>query len=159
MFCAVLCCAKLLQLCLTFCDPMYHSPPGSSVPEALQARILECVGVHSSRGSSPPRNWTHISHLLDWQVGSLPLVPPRSLYIIYNYQQLEIIKIFFNRQIDKVCVLFFILFMISIVSLNLTVHTVHWIHTRHTLRLEEDVRNHKNCRHIYSLLADTAAIA
>ena len=25
------CCAKLLQLCLTLCDPMNHSPPGSSV--------------------------------------------------------------------------------------------------------------------------------
>ena len=30
----------------------------------------------SSRGSSRPRDWTHISCLLHWQVGSLPLAPP-----------------------------------------------------------------------------------
>ena len=34
-------CAKLLQLCLTPCDPMDCSPPGSSVHGILQARLLE----------------------------------------------------------------------------------------------------------------------
>ena len=33
------------QLCLTLCDPMNCSPPGSSVHETLQARILEWVAV------------------------------------------------------------------------------------------------------------------
>ena len=33
--------AKSLQLCLTLCDPMDCSPPGSSVYGILQARILE----------------------------------------------------------------------------------------------------------------------
>ena len=33
--------AKLLQLCPTLCDPTNGSPPGSSVPGILQARILE----------------------------------------------------------------------------------------------------------------------
>ena len=37
------------------------SPPGSSVQEILQARILEQVAISSSRGSSPPRDWTGIS--------------------------------------------------------------------------------------------------
>ena len=31
-----------VKSCLTLCDPMVHSPPGSSVHGALQARILEC---------------------------------------------------------------------------------------------------------------------
>ena len=31
-------CAKLLQLCLTLCNPMDHSPPGFSVHRILQAR-------------------------------------------------------------------------------------------------------------------------
>ena len=35
--------AKLLQSCLTLCDPMDRSPPGSSVQGILQARILEWV--------------------------------------------------------------------------------------------------------------------
>ena len=36
-------CAKLLQLCLTLCNPMDCSPPGSSVYGILQARKLEWV--------------------------------------------------------------------------------------------------------------------
>ena len=33
--------AKLLQSCLTLCDPMDGSPPGSSALGILQARMLE----------------------------------------------------------------------------------------------------------------------
>ena len=40
--------AKLLQSCLTLCSPMDSSPPGSSVPGILQARILEWVAVSFS---------------------------------------------------------------------------------------------------------------
>ena len=38
-------CAKSLQSCLTLCNPMDHSPPGSSVHGILQARVLEWVAV------------------------------------------------------------------------------------------------------------------
>ena len=59
------------------CDPMDCSPPGSSVHGIFQARMVEWVAMPSSRGSSWPRGWTHISScLLQWQVGSLPLAPP-----------------------------------------------------------------------------------
>ena len=54
------CHAKSLQLCLTLCDPMDYSLPGSSVHGILQARILEWVAMPSSRGSSQPRDWTHV---------------------------------------------------------------------------------------------------
>ena len=47
-------CAKSLQSCLTLCDPVDCSPPGSSVRGILQARILERVAMPSSRGSSSP---------------------------------------------------------------------------------------------------------
>ena len=40
------------------CDPMDCSPPGSSVPGILQARILEWVAMPSSRESSWPRDQT-----------------------------------------------------------------------------------------------------
>ena len=40
--------AKLFQLCLTLCDPIDGSPPGSSVPGILQARILEWVAISFS---------------------------------------------------------------------------------------------------------------
>ena len=37
--------AKSLQSCSTLCDPIDGSPPGSSVPGILQARILEWVAI------------------------------------------------------------------------------------------------------------------
>ena len=37
------------QLCPALCDPMDCSPPGSSIHEILQARILEWVAMPSSR--------------------------------------------------------------------------------------------------------------
>ena len=49
------------QSCPTLCDPMDWSPPGSSVHEILQARILEWVAMPSSRGSSQPRDGTQVS--------------------------------------------------------------------------------------------------
>ena len=51
------------QACLPLCDPRDCSPPGSSVHGILQARILEWVAMPSSRGSSPPRDRTHVSWL------------------------------------------------------------------------------------------------
>ena len=52
------------------------SPPGSSVHGILQARILEGAVMPSSRASSQSRDQTHVSCLLHWQVGFLPLAPP-----------------------------------------------------------------------------------
>ena len=46
----------IAQLCLTLCDPVDYNPPGSSVHGILQARVLECVAISSSRGSSQPRD-------------------------------------------------------------------------------------------------------
>ena len=37
--------AKVLQSCPTLCDPIDGSPPGSSIPGILQARILEWVAI------------------------------------------------------------------------------------------------------------------
>ena len=55
--------AQLLQSCPTLCDSRDCSQPGFSVHGILQARILEGVAMHSSRGSSPPSNQTRISCL------------------------------------------------------------------------------------------------
>ena len=40
--------AKLLHSCLTLCDPIDGSPPGSPVPGILQARTLEWVAISFS---------------------------------------------------------------------------------------------------------------
>ena len=55
------CYVKSFQLCLTLCNPMDCSPPGSSVHGIFQARILEGVARPSSRGSSPPTDWAWVS--------------------------------------------------------------------------------------------------
>ena len=56
------CCFCLVtQLCPTLCDPMDCSPPGSSVRGTSQARILQWVAISFSRGSSRPRDQTHVS--------------------------------------------------------------------------------------------------
>ena len=49
------------QLCLTLCDPMDCSLPGSSVHGILQARTLERVVISSFRESSWPRDRTQVS--------------------------------------------------------------------------------------------------
>ena len=40
--------AKLLQSCLTLCNPIDGSPPGSTIPGILQARTLEWVAISFS---------------------------------------------------------------------------------------------------------------
>ena len=44
--------AKSLQLCLTLCDPIDSSPPGSPIPGILQARTLEWVAIVFSSAES-----------------------------------------------------------------------------------------------------------
>ena len=61
--CVCVCVCVCAQLCPTHCDPMDCSLPGSSVHGIFQARILEQVTVSSSRGSSQPRDRTHISYV------------------------------------------------------------------------------------------------
>ena len=53
--------AQSPQSCLTLCDPMECSPPGSSFLGIFQARILEHVAMPSFRGSSQPRDWIRVS--------------------------------------------------------------------------------------------------
>ena len=68
--------AKSLQLCVTLWDPMDCSLPGSSVHGILLARILAWVAMPSSRGSSLPRDWTHVSSGSCIAGGLLTAAPP-----------------------------------------------------------------------------------
>ena len=52
---------KCSQLCLTLCDPVDCSPPGSPVHRIFQARIPERGAMPSSRGSSRCRDQTCVS--------------------------------------------------------------------------------------------------
>ena len=53
--------SEVAQLCLTHCDPMDCSLPGSSVHGILQARILEWVATSFSRVSFPLKDPTWVS--------------------------------------------------------------------------------------------------
>ena len=75
--------SEVTQSCPTLCKPMDCSPPGSSsVHGIFQARILEWVVISYYRGSSQPRDQTHISWIKlrspTLQVDSLPSEPPRN---------------------------------------------------------------------------------
>ena len=63
--------AKSLQLCSTLWDPTDGSPPGSSVPGILQARILEWVAIAFSWHWPQAINSTSqpSSLLRDWEWG------------------------------------------------------------------------------------------
>ena len=73
---AVLCYAKSLQSCLTLCDPIDGSPPGSPVPGILQARILVWVPFPSP-GNLPNPGIEPGSPTL--QADALPSEPPGKL--------------------------------------------------------------------------------
>ena len=62
--CGCCCCCLVTQLYLTLCNLMDCSPPGSSVHEILEARILEWVAMPFSGGSSQPRDPTPVSHIV-----------------------------------------------------------------------------------------------
>ena len=54
---------KLLQPCPILGDAMDCSPSVSSAHGILQARILKGVAMPSSKGSSWPTKWTHVSYI------------------------------------------------------------------------------------------------
>ena len=60
-FVTVLVLCLCAQSCLTLCNPMDYSPPGSSVRGILQTGILQWVAISFSRRSSQPRDQTCIS--------------------------------------------------------------------------------------------------
>ena len=69
---------KVAQSCLTVCDPIDCSLPGSSVHRILQAEILECIAFPFSRGSSQPKNQTQVSLTAgEGAEPALPAEPPR----------------------------------------------------------------------------------
>ena len=42
--------SEVIQLCLTLCDPVYYSLPGSSAHGIFQARVLEWGAIAFSKG-------------------------------------------------------------------------------------------------------------
>ena len=68
--------SEVTQLCLTLCDSMDCSLPGSSGHGIFQARVLEWVAISFSRGSSWLRDQTQVS-------GTVGKVSYKSLYYFW----------------------------------------------------------------------------
>ena len=65
--------AKSLQSCLTLCDPIDGSPPGSPIPGILQARTLEWVAISFSNAWKWKVKVKSLSHIwlhnpMDWSL-------------------------------------------------------------------------------------------
>ena len=78
-------CVKSLPLCLTLCDLMDCSPPGSSVHGIIQARIPEWVAMPSSRGSSQPRDRTHVSSALAGRFCTIRIMWKRDSRLLWKW--------------------------------------------------------------------------
>ena len=57
--------SEVAQSCHTLCDPMDYSLPGSSVHGIFQEIVLDWIAIPFSRGSSQPRDQTHVSCIVD----------------------------------------------------------------------------------------------
>ena len=72
----------MAKSCPTLCNSVDYSPPGSSVHGISQTRILEWVAISFSRGSSQPRDQTHVSWI--------------RRQILYHWATREALSIFFT---------------------------------------------------------------
>ena len=77
--------AKSLQPCLTLCNPIDGSPPGSCVPGILQARTLEWVAISFSNASK-------------WKVKVMSLSPVWLLAIPWTAAHQDPPSMGFSRQ-------------------------------------------------------------
>ena len=75
--CVSIHCTKSLQSCLTLCDPMNYSPPGSSVHGDFPGKNTRVGCQALLQRIFLNQGWNlHLLRLLNWQAGSLPFVPP-----------------------------------------------------------------------------------
>ena len=93
LFIYFICYCSDAQSCLTLCDPMDCSPPGSSVHEIFQTRILEWVAISFSRGSSQPRHQTQVSCITgrfftDWATREALYFMYSSVYLLIPNSQI-----------------------------------------------------------------------
>ena len=83
-------CVPRYQSCLTLCDPMDCSQPGSPVHGILRANSsgVGChvflQGISLIQGSH-----LHLLCLLHWQAGSLPLAPPEKPAIMQSLSKVK----------------------------------------------------------------------
>ena len=86
-------------VCAQSCPTLFSgiidcSPPGSSVHEIFQARILEWAAISSSKGSFRPRDWTLISYGSCIGRRILPTEPPGKHTLEYWFLNFLVSELF-----------------------------------------------------------------
>ena len=78
--------SEVTWVCLTLCDSMDCSPPGSSGHWIFQARILGWVAIPFSMESSQPRDWTRVSRTAGrlWSL-SHQWIPTPALWVTFSF--------------------------------------------------------------------------
>ena len=100
--------AQLLS-CLSLCDPMDCSPPGSSVRGISQARILQWVAISFSRDLFWPRDQTCVScisyigrsilyHWATWEALHVPTNQTAAVHQVWGRGAVRICLMFFFNQ-------------------------------------------------------------
>ena len=85
---------KITQSCLTLCDPMDCSLPGSSVHRILQARTLEWVAISFSNNVFESLTNYSLAGLSHNHMCQLTIIELRMFELDYVYQNREIIHYF-----------------------------------------------------------------
>ena len=122
--------AKSLQSCLTLCDPIDRSPPGSPVPGILQARTLEGVAVSFSNAwkwKVKGKSFSRVQHLAtSWTTAHqappfMDYTPPgSSTHGIFQARVLEWGAIAFSTIYSSLFILWYDLFPLSYIIDYLT---------------------------------------
>ena len=96
---SVFCLLASLQLCPILCNPILWTwgSPGKNTGVGCHCLLQ---GIFPTQGSNP-----HLSHLLNWQVGSLPLTPPGKPAFDYRLKK-KLLRTASNNCFVGVCVFF-----------------------------------------------------
>ena len=129
MYCAAAAAAKLPQSCLTLCDPIDGSPPGSPVPGILQARTLEWVAISFSNAWTWKMKVKSLSHVRL----SVPMdcsLPGSSIHGIFQARVLEWGTIAFSRctlHVTEYVTIYSLDILLSHFETSLLLHVQFWL--------------------------------
>ena len=91
--CFICCCCLVAKSCLTLCDPLDLQLTRLLCPwDFPDKRILEWVAIFFSRGSSQPRDWTHLPALAGRFFTTEPPGKPKVSY--QSVQSLSCVRLF-----------------------------------------------------------------